>query len=127
MLPFHALSGLQQIEFCTSKRAEIMCVLVRARVHMSRFATVCLNVCCGAKCKMIATEGREKKNQCGGILKASRERYMYTRSHTHCSCDRLTYCHCVLFTRWEDMHQARVAISHTVCVYQIKNMHETNV
>lgn len=129
MLPFHALSGLQQIEFCTSKRAEIMCVSLRTSVHMSRFVTVCLNVCCGAKCKMIATEGREKKSMWGHFESLERDicTHPYTRTHTHCSCDRLTYCHCVLCTRWEDVHQARVAFSHTVCVYKIKNMHKTNV
>lgn len=39
---------------------DYVCVYVCVSVHASNFWIVCLNRCCGAKCKMIARERREE-------------------------------------------------------------------
>jgi len=36
-----------------------MCVFMCVDVHASHFAIVCLNMCCGAKCEMIARRREE--------------------------------------------------------------------
>lgn len=53
-----------------------MCVFKPASVHTSHFATVCLNVGCGAKRKMIA-ERRGEKSMWGHFFK-SLGRYTHT-------------------------------------------------
>ncbi len=120
--------------FCTSERAEIICVFVCVSVRASRFAIVCLNVCCGAKCKMIARERREEIDV--GAFWKPRETHTHTHKHTHtyspissgllCSRDRLdTYCIfvCVFLCGClEDKHQAPLA-NFSLYLYSIVSAH----
>lgn len=102
---FHALTGLcSRYSFCTSKRAaeSRVCTYVWPSVwiclHTSSFAIVCLTLCSGAKCKMIARQ-RRKQIDVGAFWKP---RESHTRAHKHtlpifaallCSRDGLnTYC-----------------------------------
>lgn len=78
-------------DLIAAARGQRLCVCLC--VHASHFAILCLNVCCGAKWKMIAREKREEINV-GAFWKPW---VTCAQTHTNCSCDRInTCCLCLL-------------------------------
>lgn len=84
--------------FCSSNRAEIMCVFM----CMSAGVSACESFCdCVSKCVLWGkmqddSKGEERGNRCGGILKASGNTHTHTfpiSSGLLCSCDRLDTYH----------------------------------
>lgn len=100
--------------FCTSNRAEIMCVFM----CMSAGVSACESFCdCVSKCVLWGkmqddSKGEERGNRCGGILKA----YGETHTHTHTFFLSPLAC-CAAVTDW--IHTISLCLCLSVCVLPV--------